>query len=174
MEQGLERSQHRLEAMLQRIASLGGEAEGDVGAPDPMEAVKSVLDRESFDEVIVSTLPVGISRWMKMGPTEQDRSHHRLPGHDRRGGILEVTGGAAWAHTRRGSATRGGGDVTAPRVRDRVTRPPSGELGRHGGTGAPRSARSALDVGFEPLKAIGQHAVHLPGYLLQGSRRWSR
>lgn len=61
-----DRSQHRLDAMLDRIASLGGEAEGEVGAADPFAAVKEVLDRESFDEVIVSTLPVGISRWAKM------------------------------------------------------------------------------------------------------------
>lgn len=66
MEQARERSQHRLAAMLERIGSLGGEAEGEIGAPDPMAAVKAVLETESFDEVIVSTLPAGISRWAKM------------------------------------------------------------------------------------------------------------
>lgn len=55
-----------------------------------------------------------------------------------------------------------------------VTRPRSGESDRHGGTGAPRSARLALEVGFEPLEAIGQHAVHLPGYLVRGHVGGSR
>lgn len=66
MEEAQQRSQHRLRAMLDKIASLGGEAEGEVGATDPLTAVKDVLEKEGFDEVIVSTLPVGISRWAKM------------------------------------------------------------------------------------------------------------
>ena len=66
MEQARERSQRRLDAMLDRIRSLGGEAEGEVGTTDPLAAVKDVLEKERFDEVIVSTLPIGISRWAKM------------------------------------------------------------------------------------------------------------
>lgn len=65
MEQARERSQRRLDVMLERIRSLGGEAEGEVGTTDPMAAVKDVLEGESFDEVIVSTLPIGISRWAR-------------------------------------------------------------------------------------------------------------
>lgn len=66
MQQARERSEHRLRRMIDKIESLGGEADGEVGATDPVDAVKSVLERGTFNEVIVSTLPVGLSRWLKM------------------------------------------------------------------------------------------------------------
>lgn len=68
VEQARVRSEHRLRAMISRIATLGGEAEGELGAPDPYQAAKSVIERdqEQFIEVIVSTLPAGVSRWIKM------------------------------------------------------------------------------------------------------------
>lgn len=68
------RSEHRLRAMIEKIVALGGEAEGEIGSPDPFKAVRTVLERELFDEVIVSTLPAGISRWVKMDlPSRIDR-----------------------------------------------------------------------------------------------------
>ncbi len=61
------RAQRRLDLMIDKIRSLGGEAEGEVGSSDPVEAARSVLERQSpFDEVIVSTLPSRLSRWLKM------------------------------------------------------------------------------------------------------------
>ena len=38
--------------------------EGKVGDPDPVVAVMDVWDPMKFDEIIVSTLPTGSSRWM--------------------------------------------------------------------------------------------------------------
>lgn len=73
-EEARQRSQHRLNIMIDKITSLGGEVDGEVGATDPARAVEAVLERESFDEVIVSTLPAGISRWVKMDlPSRIDR-----------------------------------------------------------------------------------------------------
>lgn len=66
MEEARQRSQHRLDRVLDKIQALGGEGDGEVGSSNPFEATKALLDRESFDEIIVSTLPAGISRWMKM------------------------------------------------------------------------------------------------------------
>ena len=40
--------------------------QGIVGATDPYEAVRQTLERETYDEVIVSTLPVRISRWLHL------------------------------------------------------------------------------------------------------------
>jgi len=60
------RSEHRLSAMVDRIRWLGGEAEGEVGDPDPVEAARRVIERLRFAEVLVSTLPPGISRWLKL------------------------------------------------------------------------------------------------------------
>lgn len=68
VEEARKRSEHRLNAMLSRITNLGGEADGELGVPDPYQAAKSVIERDGqyFLEVIVSTLPPGVSRWIKM------------------------------------------------------------------------------------------------------------
>lgn len=60
------RAEHRLDQMLDRIRSAGGQADGAVGDADPATAVKAVLQQQSFDEVVLSTLPAGLSRWIKM------------------------------------------------------------------------------------------------------------
>jgi hypothetical protein len=60
------RARRRLEKMVETIVSAGGKASGQVGDPDPVAAVRSVLEDHRFDEVIVSTLPSGLSRWLKM------------------------------------------------------------------------------------------------------------
>jgi hypothetical protein len=57
---------HRLGQMIEVITAAGGKAEGEVGQSDPVEAAKDVLNRRSFDEVIISTLPARVSRWLKM------------------------------------------------------------------------------------------------------------
>lgn len=42
------------------------EADGEIGKMDLLTGVKAALGNESVNEVIVSTLPAGISRWAKM------------------------------------------------------------------------------------------------------------
>lgn len=59
------RAEHRLRQMTDNIEAAGGQATGEVGGPDPAEAVEAVLTRETFTEVIISTLPAGLSRWLK-------------------------------------------------------------------------------------------------------------
>lgn len=45
--------------------AVGGHVEGRVGPSDPLAAVTELLERERFDEIIVSTLPERVSRWLK-------------------------------------------------------------------------------------------------------------
>jgi hypothetical protein len=54
----------RLERAVQRLTEAGVPVEGVVGDSDPMVAVQDVWDPRRFDEVIVVTLPTGVSRWM--------------------------------------------------------------------------------------------------------------
>lgn len=58
-------AEQRLRRMLEKLKGLGATADGEVGDPDPKTAVKDVLRDQSFDEVIVSTLPSGLSGWLK-------------------------------------------------------------------------------------------------------------
>jgi len=58
-------ARERLDAALERMREAGLEnVEGKVADPDPVVAVMDVWDPMKFDEVIVSTLPTGSSRWL--------------------------------------------------------------------------------------------------------------
>ncbi|BFU46886.1 hypothetical protein [Krasilnikovia sp. MM14-A1004] len=63
-EEGHALAEARLQASLSRMAAAGVPAGGEVGDPDPMRAVADVLAHRTFDEIIVSTLPDRLSRWM--------------------------------------------------------------------------------------------------------------
>ena len=50
---------------------------GEIGDEKPMLAVGDVLRREQFDEIILSTLPPGVSKWMKRDlPHKLARQYH--------------------------------------------------------------------------------------------------
>jgi hypothetical protein len=58
-------TQGRLGGALERMRAAGLEnVEGRVGDPDPVVAVMEMWDPMRFDEVVVSTLPTGSSRWL--------------------------------------------------------------------------------------------------------------
>lgn len=60
------RAQSRLDLMVERIRSAGAPADGELGVADPVEATRAALQRDPVDEVIISTLPSGLSRWAKI------------------------------------------------------------------------------------------------------------
>jgi hypothetical protein len=57
-------AQTRLDDMLERLREMGADADGEVGDRVPVMAVRDALRRREVDEVIVSTLPRGLSRWL--------------------------------------------------------------------------------------------------------------
>lgn len=63
-EQSMRVAQERLDATLERLHGLGIEADGEVGDRDPILAVKDAMRGRDIDEVILSTLPAGVSRWL--------------------------------------------------------------------------------------------------------------
>ncbi len=63
--EAVEAARRRLEAVLERLRDLGAEATGEIGTRDPLEAVRDALRDRSVDEIILSTLPVGLSRWLR-------------------------------------------------------------------------------------------------------------
>jgi hypothetical protein len=44
--------------------AAGGRVEGLLGAEDPFLAVSAAIEVEPYDEVIISTLPARVSRWL--------------------------------------------------------------------------------------------------------------
>jgi hypothetical protein len=71
----------RLRHQLDGMRELGASVSGEIGVADPVDAVRVVLHRWEFDEVIVSTLPGRRSRWLAAD----------LPTKIRRGFKLSVT-----------------------------------------------------------------------------------
>jgi hypothetical protein len=56
-----------LELAVPLLEQASGEhVEGIVGDPDPETAVRDLLAEQDFDEIIVSTLPPRVSRWLSM------------------------------------------------------------------------------------------------------------
>jgi hypothetical protein len=47
-------------------AAAGSPVTGEVGDADPLAAIQDVLSRERFDEIIISTLPRRVSRWLRL------------------------------------------------------------------------------------------------------------
>jgi hypothetical protein len=45
--------------------TVGSDVEGFVESTDPFVAIEKTLRQRKYDEVIVSTLPVGVSRWLQ-------------------------------------------------------------------------------------------------------------
>lgn len=61
-----ELAEQRLDDALDRFGVLGIPVTGEVGDSSPVGAVLDVLRTRDVDEIVVSTLPVGISRWVRL------------------------------------------------------------------------------------------------------------
>ena len=57
-------ARERLNEFIGQLKSMGAQASGEVGSRDPIEAVQDALRGHPADEIILSTLPPGISRWL--------------------------------------------------------------------------------------------------------------
>jgi hypothetical protein len=66
----------RLRGALAAMRRFGVQVvDGRVGDPDPLAAVEDAVNLGEFDEAIVSTLPGGVSRWLKMDlPSRVERA----------------------------------------------------------------------------------------------------
>jgi hypothetical protein len=46
--------------------AAGGEVEGMVGDPEPLSAIQDAINLRGFDEIIISTLPTRVSKWLRL------------------------------------------------------------------------------------------------------------
>ncbi|GAC1437213.1 MAG: hypothetical protein NVSMB51_10470 [Solirubrobacteraceae bacterium] len=66
-EQGDDEAQSVLDRALPRLTAVAGTAvTGLIGDPAPLTAIDDALNSEGFDEIIISTLPTRLSRWLKL------------------------------------------------------------------------------------------------------------
>ena len=76
-----EEAEARLADALDTLAVAGIAATGEVGDPNPVYAVGDVILRElgRFDEIILSTLPVGVSKWLAQNMVRRLKRATGLP-----------------------------------------------------------------------------------------------
>ena len=61
-----EPAHERLDEALKRMRDAGLRVDdGQIADPDPVNAVSGVWDPDKFDEIVVSTLPQGTSKWLE-------------------------------------------------------------------------------------------------------------
>jgi GABA permease len=72
-------AQKRLDATLERLASVGIEARGDVGDVDPLVAIEDAVRLFRPDEIVVSTHPEGRSNWLERGIVSAVRERYDAP-----------------------------------------------------------------------------------------------
>ena len=46
--------------------AAGSPVEGMIGVPSPLEAIHDAINLHGFDEIIISTLPTKVSKWLRL------------------------------------------------------------------------------------------------------------
>jgi hypothetical protein len=64
---GVDEAQRVLEVALPKLSeAAGAQVTGSVGDPEPLMAIQDAVNLGGYDEIIISTLPLGVSRWLKL------------------------------------------------------------------------------------------------------------
>ena len=64
---GREQAKARMEQAIAALSEAAGlEITGKVGDADPVAAIQDALNEGDFDEIVISTLPKRLSRWLKV------------------------------------------------------------------------------------------------------------
>ncbi len=59
-----EHARERVQFGIEQLRRLGAEADGEAGDANPAKAIENALSRRKYDEIILSTLPSGVGRWL--------------------------------------------------------------------------------------------------------------
>ncbi len=64
---GVDEAEHVLAAALPKLSeAAGSEVTGSTGDAEPLMAIHDAVNLGNYDEIIISTLPLGVSRWLKL------------------------------------------------------------------------------------------------------------
>lgn len=72
-------AQERMEEAVAALRDLDVEIEGIVGVSGPMDAIADVMRTQSFDEIIISTLPHNLSKWLRIDLPSRAEKRFGLP-----------------------------------------------------------------------------------------------
>ena len=72
-------ARERLDQFLAHLAEQHVEASGEVGDRDPVAAVRDAMRGRDVGEVVLSTLPPGISRWLGQDVPSKLRHNTNIP-----------------------------------------------------------------------------------------------
>ena len=79
-----EAARQRLDEALQRFREMGADVDGEVGDVDPVTALVTAeraarLAGDPYDEVLLSTLPQGVSRWLGLDSVSRAKARVNIP-----------------------------------------------------------------------------------------------
>ena len=69
----------RLEKALGWFTSIGATATGEVADEHPLYAIRDALREQPVDEIIISTLPPGMSKWLRQDLPRKVQKEFELP-----------------------------------------------------------------------------------------------
>ncbi len=69
----------RMQEALTSLRLTGAIVDGEIGDANPLEAVADALLSRRYDEIVVSTLPHGMSRWLKQDLPHRIQRRFGLP-----------------------------------------------------------------------------------------------
>jgi hypothetical protein len=72
-------AEERLRAFIDGIHAQGASADGEIGDRDPVAAVRDAARDRDVVEVILSTLPAGMSRWLRQDVPSRLRGAASVP-----------------------------------------------------------------------------------------------
>jgi hypothetical protein len=79
IDEGLDLARERMARSVTALRGVGVEVRAEVGDPDPNMAIEDALRVFPADEIIISTLPPGESRWLEHDVVERTRREVDLP-----------------------------------------------------------------------------------------------
>jgi len=72
---GADEAQRVLDDALPKLsAAAGSQVSGTIGDAEPLMAIHDAINLGSYDEIIISTLPLGVSRWLKLDLVSKTRA----------------------------------------------------------------------------------------------------
>jgi GABA permease len=78
-EEAIALAKSNLSTELIRLREMGATADGAVGDANPMVAIEKTVANQQFDEIILSTLPPGLSRWLALDLPHRLRRKINVP-----------------------------------------------------------------------------------------------